>query len=77
MNINNNSENEMLLNVKPKIKTRPDNPDKIGQEVTRQWLRIGLLFVIIFIIIIVLLKEYLEYLKIIKTMSITQFLMKN
>jgi len=71
-----NTETESL-NVKSKIHTRPDNPDKIGQEVTRQWLRIGLLLILIFIIVIILIKEYIGYLRIIKTLSITEYLIKN
>ena len=66
--------NAESLNVKTNIRVRPDNPDKIGQEVNRQWIRIGLLLTIIFIIVIILIKEYTEYLKIIRTMSITEYL---
>lgn len=71
------NESESNDNVKAKIRTNPDTPNNPDQEATRQWLRIGLLLTLIFIIVIVLIKEYIEYLKIIKTMSITEFLILN
>lgn len=74
--MNSYSESE-YMDVKFKIKPKPEDTYNIDVEVKRQYFKIIFLLAIAFIIIILLVKEYIAYLRVIKTMSITEFLQNN
>ena len=56
------------------ILTKPISNDKIGDEVNRQYIRLGIFFIFIFIIIIFALKEYLDGIRFIQDLSIIEYL---
>lgn len=58
-----------LINPKPIV------TDKIGAEVTRQYIRLSMIFIFLILIIIFVFREYLDGLRFIQDLSITDTLM--
>jgi len=59
------------------IVPRSINNDKIGIDVRNQYIRLGIIFVLIFIAIILSLKEYLDGIRFIRDFSITDTLLRD
>jgi len=60
-----------------KIRPRLLTTDKIGTDVNNQYMRLGIIFVLIFIVIILALKEFLDGLQFIREYSITDVLIRD
>jgi hypothetical protein len=59
------------------IVPKPTNTDIIGTEVTRQYIRLGIFFILIFLVVILVLKEYLDGLRFMQDLSIFDVLLES